>query len=157
MLKYQKILINLVISLTIMVVANWWIPSPALAITQEIRFDTTAGYVVKTIFSYDEAQNPQKIKEYGQGKTETIDSLKVSFYKPSGELIADYDNIVDGMAAGSYFEFGFDPVAQRIYGNIDIGGESAGEMYLKGKAESELSLIEVTELGEEKAIDRVSP
>ena len=157
MLKYQKILINLVISLTIMVVANWWIPSPALAITQEIRFDTTAGYVVKTIFSYDEAQNPQKIKEYGQGKTETIDSLKVSFYKPSGELNADYDNIVDGMATGNYFEFGFDPVAQRIYGNIDIGGESAGEMYLKGKAESELSLIEVTELGEEKAIDRVSP
>lgn len=157
MFKYQKILFNLAVNLVIMVVVSLWIVSPALAITKELQFNTAAGYTVKAKFSYDEAKNFQTIREYGHGKTEAIDSMKVSFYKPSGELIADYDNIVSGVVTGNYFEFGFDPVAQRISGNIDIGGESAGEMYLKGKAESELSLIEVNKLGEEKAIDRVLP
>ena len=93
------------------------------------------------------------IREHGQGKTEVIDSMKVSFYNPDGELIADYNNIVNGVVMSNYFEFSFDPATKQLSGSIDIGGESAGEIYLKGDANRELSLIEVNELGEEKAVD----
>ena len=149
---YQKILVNLAIFL----IASLWIVPSALAITQELEFDSASGYRVKTIFSYDETQNTDTIEEHGHGKTKTINSMKVSFYKPSGELIADYHNIVDGVVVGNYFEFNFDPNTQQILGNLDIGGESAGEMYLKGEASEKLSLIEVNDLGEERAIDTVS-
>ena len=149
---YRKTLINLAIALF----ASLWIVPSALAVTQKLEFETSAGYKVKTIFSYDETQNFNTIREQGHGKTKAIDSMKVSFYKPSGELIADYNNIIDGVITGNYFEFNFDPNTRRISGNLDIGGELAGEMYLKGEASQELSLIEVDDLGEEKAIDTVS-
>ncbi len=151
--KYTQKIVNLITNLAIAIALNLCFIFPASAITQKLQFNTTAGYVVETTFSYDEAQKPKIIKEHGHGKTEIIDSMKVSFYKPSGELIADYDNIVDGVVTGNYFEFNFDPVTQKLSGSLDIGGESAGEMYLKGEAKQELSLIEVNELGEEKAID----
>ena len=148
---YQKILINLAIAL----ILSLGILPNALAVTQKLEFDTSVGYKVETTFSYDETQNPNKINEKGHGKTKVIDSMEVSFYKPSGELIASYRNIVDGVVKGNYFEFNFDPNTQQILGNLDIGGESAGEIYLKGEAARELSLIEVNDLGEEKKIARV--
>lgn len=155
-LKFMPAYRKILISLAIFFVASLWIMPSALAITQELKFDSTSGYRVKTIFSYDETQNTDIIKEQGHGKTKTINSMRVGFYKPSGELIADYDNIVDGEVVGNYFEFNFDPNTQQILGNLDIGGESAGEMYLKGEASQKLSLIEVDELGKEKAIDTIS-
>ena len=148
---YQKILINLAIAL----ILSLGILPNALAVTQKLEFDTSVGYKVETIFSYDETQNPNKINEKGHGKTKVIDSMEVSFYKPSGELIASYRNVVDGVVKGNYFEFNFDPNTQQILGSLDIGGESAGEIYLKGEADRELSLIEVNDLGEEKKIARV--
>ena len=148
---YQKILINLAIAL----ILSLGILPNALAVTQKLEFDTSVGYKVETTFSYDETQNPNKINEKGHGKTKVIDSMEVSFYKPSGELIASYRNIVNGVVKGNYFEFNFDPNTQQILGSLDIGGESAGEIYLKGEADRELSLIEVNDLGEEKKIDRV--
>ena len=153
--KYRNFVVNLVTNLAIAIVISLWIVSPALAVTQKMQFNTPAGYTVKTTFSYDEAQKPTMIRERGTGKTEVLDSLKVSFYNPSGELMANYDNIVEGVANGTYFEFNFDLETQQILGSIDLGGESAGEMYLKGEADGELSLIEVTKSGKEEAIDRL--
>lgn len=129
--------------------------SPAIATTQEIQLNSLEGYVVKTTFSYDKEQGSAMIKEQGVGKTNAIDWMKVSFYNPSGELIATYDNIVDGVSQGNYFEFNFEPATQQLSGNIDLGGEFAGEMYLKGEVEQGLSLIEVAATGEEKVVDRV--
>ena len=114
--------------------------APALAVTQELQFNTDRGYLIKTTFSYDETKQPKVIHEQGAGTTQTIDSMQVSFYKPSGELIASYDN---------------EPQTQQLLGNVDLGGESVGEMYLKGEANQELSLIEVEASGAEKAIARV--
>ena len=151
--KYFNFFVNLVTNLTIAIAIISSVTFPALAVTQKLEFDTKAGYIVKTTFSYDETQKLQKIAEYGKGKTSVLNSLQVSFYKPSGELIATYDNIVDGIALGNYFEFNFDPKTRHILGNIDLGGESAGEIYLKGEANGEMSLIGVTESGEEKIID----
>ncbi|MCC0179522.1 hypothetical protein I4641_21415 [Waterburya agarophytonicola K14] len=156
MAKYKNFFVNLVTNLTIVIALSLWIAFPALAVTQKLQFNTPAGYTVKTTFSYDETQKPKMIRERGNGKTEVLDSLKISFYNPSGELMANYNNVVEGIATGTYFEFNFDPATQQILGKIDLGGESAGQMYLKGEAEGELSLIEVTQSGSEKVIDRVS-
>lgn len=152
--KYQNLLFNIVIVALTIITCLWVIP-PALAVTQELQLDTATGYVVKTTFSYDDAKNPKIIAEYGQGKTQVIDSMRVSFYKPSGELIASYDNIIDGVARGTYFEFNYQPATQQLRGEIDLGGELPGEMYIKGKADGELSLIKVKTSGDEEKIDIV--
>ncbi|WP_319418689.1 hypothetical protein [Pleurocapsa sp. FMAR1] len=155
MSNYQNLFVKLVTSLASAVIISLCFISPATAVTQKLQLNSAAGYIVETTFSYDENQTPMIIKEQGVGKTNVIDSMKVSFYKPSGEIIASYDNIVDGVSQGTYFEFNFAPTTQKLLGNIDLGGESIGEMYLKGEIEQGLSLIEVETTGEEKIIDRV--
>ena len=122
------------------------------AITQELQLESQKGYIIKTSFSYD-SQTPETIAERGTGKTKVVDSLRVSFYEPTGKAIATYDNIVDGTVKGEYFEFNYDPATEQLQGTIDLGGESAGEMYLKGKADGELSLIRIDESGKEEVID----
>ena len=124
----------------------------ASAITQEFQLESPKGYIVKTSFSYD-TPILETIAEHGAGKTKVVDSLRVSFYEPTGKAIASYDNIVDGTVRGEYFEFNYDLATEQLQGTIDIGGESAGEMYLKGKADGELSLIRIDESGKEEAID----
>ena len=151
----QKNWISFVFKLFFVLVISLQIASPALAVTQELRFTTESGYKIETVFSYDQAKNLGMIREHGHGKTEAIDSMKVSFYNSSGELAANYNNIVDGVVTGNYFEFNFNTTTQQLSGNLDIGGESTGEIYLKGKVDGELSLIEVSELGETE-IDTVS-
>jgi len=151
---YKNFFVGLVTNLIIAMAFILWFAFPALAVTQQLHFDTAAGYVIETTFSYDDAQT-KIIREHGHGETTAIDSMKVSFYKPSGELMANYNNIVDGVVTGNYFEFNFDPVTKQLSGNLDIGGESAGEIYLKGDANQELSLVEVNESGAEKAIDYI--
>lgn len=128
----------------------------ATALTQEIQLNSATGYRIETTFSYDENKTPTTIKEQGVGKTNVVDSMQVSFYNPAGELVASYDNIVDGVAKGNYFEFNFNLTTKQLSGNIDLGGESAGEMYLKGEVDRGLSLIEVDMKGKEREIDRVN-
>lgn len=127
----------------------------ASAVTQNLQFNSQKGYRIETSFSYD-AANTDMFTEHGAGQTNVLDSLKVSFYDPAGKAIASYDNIVDGTVRGDYFEFNYDPVTQQLSGELDLGGESAGEMYLKGEANGDLSLIRIEESGEEQVIDRLS-
>lgn len=129
--------------------------SPARATTQELKLSSASGYLVDATFSYDQDRAVGIIREQGKGKTKLLDTLKVSFYKPSGELMASYDNIIDGVAQGNYLEFNFDPATQQLSGNIDFGGEFAGDIYLKGGSEQELILIEVKTTGEEKMVDHI--
>lgn len=128
--------------------------SPVSAVTQELQFESQQGYRVETFFSYDAPI--EKIAERGAGQSNTVDSLKVSFYNPAGEAIASYNNIVDGVVRGDYFEFNYDLATERLQGAIDLGGESAGEMYLKGDADGNLSLIQIEESGAEIIIDRIA-
>ena len=148
--------VNFAVGLAVISLASLWTTLPVLAMTQELQFETNTGYKIETRFSYDESKNYIGTERNKSGQSIDINSMNVKFYKPSGELIADYNNIVDGAVTGNYFEFNFDPLTRQLSGNIDLGGESAGEMYLKGKADGELSLIEVNELGEETTIDLVS-
>ena len=135
----------------------------ANAVTQNLQFNSPKGYTIETSFSYDAAnfnaialKDSLRIAEQGTGKTNVLDALKVSFYDPAGKEIASYDNIVDGTVRGTYFEFNYDPATQQLTGELDLGGELAGEMYLKGEVDRELSLIEVEPSGEEQVLDRLS-
>ena len=128
---------------------------PAAAVVQEINFSGDRGYQIQTTFSYDETKNAPEIAAQGKGATKVVDYLQVSFYDPAGKLIASYDNIVDHIVQGNYFEFHYDLMKQQLVGEIDLGGESPGEMYLKGNVDEELSLITVESSGSEKIIDRM--
>ena len=141
--------------MAIALVINFYFVSSAIAATQSIQLNSIKGYKVETTFSYSDDAIPLTIKEQGQGKTNTVNSMQISFYDPAGKLIATYDNIVDSIARGNYFEFNFDPATQKMLNEIDLGGESAGEIYLKGDIEQGLALIEVSATGKEKEIDRV--
>ncbi len=155
MAKYQNIFVKIVTIWAIAIIISFLFISPATAITRNLQLRSATGYLVKATFSYDETKTPEIIAEQGKGKTNVLDSLRVSFYQPSGEIIETYENIVDGVATGTYFEFNFEPKTQKLLGNIDLGGEFSGEMYLKGDVNQELSLIEVAASGEEKVIDRM--
>lgn len=152
--SYQNLLVKAAICWTIFFFTVFNFVPAASAITQELHLESRQGYKIEALFSYP-TQTTGAIAERGEGTTKTIDSLVVSFYDPDGNAIASYDNIVDGVAKGKYFEFNYNPATGKLQGAIDLGGESAGEMYLKGEVESGLSLIEVDRSGE-KEIDTLN-
>jgi hypothetical protein len=133
---------------------NLLVVFPAAATTQNFQLSSDRGYRVETSFSYDETKSTGMLAEQGKEASQ-IDSLKVSFYAPDGKMIASYDNIVDGIIQNKYFEFNYDLNTQQLIGKVDLGGESAGEMYLKGDAGQELSLVLIDPSGKEKVIDQV--
>ncbi len=147
--KFNKFILVVAIAL---IVSFIFIP-PATAATQIFQWQGAQGYTVKGIFEYNNERSPV-ISQQGAGQTENLQSLTVSFYDPTDKLIHTYNNVNDGVAKGNYFEFHFDPTTQKLMGNIDLGGEVAGETYLKGTVGRELSLIEVDSSGKERIIDR---
>ena len=155
LLSYRILLDKIAIYSIAIAIATLCFVPVANAVTQNLQFNSPKGYRIETSFSYD-AANADMFAEHGRGKAKVLDSLKVSFYDPAGQAIASYDNIVDGTVRGDYFEFNYDPVTQQLKGELDLGGESAGEMYLKGEANGNLSLIWIEESGEERIIDTVS-
>jgi hypothetical protein len=155
MANYLNFFVKFMTNLVIFLAISLYFIAPATAITQELQLYSTTGHIIKTTFSYDKIPDVIPIREQGTGKTQTLNTLTISFYQPSGELIATYDNIVNGVVTGNYLEFNFDPATKKLLGNLDLGGELAGEMYLKGNVETELSLIEVTVSGQERVIAEI--
>ncbi|NJK48324.1 hypothetical protein HC931_09180 [Candidatus Gracilibacteria bacterium] len=153
MLSLNKGVIILLLSIFIFLLGALMSISPAHAITINFQWTGTTGYLAKGSFSYDETISPKIISEKGIGTTNVLQSLSVSFYTPSGELINHYEDIVNGVAKGNYFEFNFDTETQQIFGFIDIGGEVSGETYLKGIVNDNLSLFSIDRSGLEKILD----
>jgi hypothetical protein len=153
MLNLRKGVIILLLSVLLFLLGGLMSISPAHAITIDFQWTGTTGYLAKGSFSYDEITPPKIISEKGIGKTNILQSLAVTFYTPSGELISRYEDIVNGVAKGHYFEFNFDTETQQIVGFIDIGGEVAGETYLKGMVNDNLSLFSIDDSGLEKILD----
>jgi hypothetical protein len=145
--------IILLLSIFIFLLGGLMSISPAHAITIDFQWTGSTGYLAKGSFSYDETKAPKIISEKGSGKTNILESLVVTFYTPSGELISRYEDIVDGVAKGNYFEFNFDTETQQLFGVIDIGGEVSGETYLKGTINDNLSLFSIDNSGLEKILD----
>ncbi len=152
MVNLRNLLINLTIVIAI-VMTSFCSDLPAVAVTQELQIVSSDGYRVKTAFDYNQVDNSNAIAEQGSGATKAVNSMIVSFYNPDGEMMANYDNIVGGVVQGNYFEFNYDPKTQQLLGAIDLGGESAGEIYLKGDVEQGLHLIRVEASGEEVIMD----
>ena len=150
MVNYQNLTVKLATAIAIALIGFVYV-LPVNAVEQNFELNSDRGYRLESNFSYQVSE--RTIAERGKGKTKAIDLLQVRFYNPDGEMMASYDNIIDGIARGEYFEFNYDPDTQQLIGNIDLGGESAGEIYLKGNIEEGLTLIEVEPTGEEIPMD----
>lgn len=161
MVNYQNFAVKLIAILAISLI-NLVEVIPAAATTENFQLNSFQGYRVETSFNYDETKNidaiakreRSPIAEHGK-KASLVDSIRVRFYNPDGKLIASYDNIVDGIIQNSYFEFNYDLNNQQLIGKVDLGGESAGEMYIRGDADQELSLVLIEPSGEERVIDQI--
>ncbi len=128
--------------------------SPASA--EEIKFQWRGevGYTAKGSFIYDEARAGEKIEEAGKGPMRVLKSLTVSFFDPLGHHLATYNNVVGGKSKGEYFALNYDRTSSRLFGTIDLGGESLGEIYLKGEVNKNLSLYQVGSGYAEISLDR---
>jgi len=126
----------------------------AEAVTTKCHWVGEKGYSAEIIFSYDEQLMPNKIVEEGRGKTKIIQDLTVSFYNSTDQLLGTYDNIKQGVSQFPYFKFNFDPQQQKVIGLIDLGGDSSGEVYLKGIVQENLKLFKIDQSGEERIYDQ---
>jgi len=148
---FSKIIICLFIITLINVVGEVAI---AEAVTMNFQWTGEKGYSAKIVFSYDEPLNFDQIIEEGRGMTEIIQNLTVSFYNPAGQSLGSYDNIKQGVSQFPYFNFNFDPQKQQVTGLIDLGGDSSGEIYLKGIVEENLKLFKIDQSGKETIYDQ---
>ena len=151
MMIYQNFAVKL-ITVVAIALSNLLVTLPARAVTQDLQLKSDRGYRIEASFGYnDELQ--ETISERGKGEANAVDFMQVRFYDREDNEIASYDNILDGVVQGNYFEFNYDPGSQQLLGNVDLGGEAAGEIYLKGNVEEGFALIEVEPSGSERTID----
>jgi hypothetical protein len=153
LVNYQKLVFKLTAMVAIALMNLVW-ALPAVAMTQKLQLKSLDGYQVEINFSYDATQNISLLTEQGK-EAKLVNDLEVNFYEPDGKMIASYNNIVDGIIQSKYFEFNYDLKAQQLQGREDLGGTSAGEMYLKGDIAHGLSLIKVEPSGAERVIDQI--
>jgi hypothetical protein len=156
MLSLKNLLVTLSIVIFITLISGFVLVASAEATAVSFQWTGKTGYSAKGLFSYDPPSVPKIISEKGAGKTNGLQSLVVTFYAPSGEPIGTYEDVVDGVAKGHYFEFNFNTTTQQVVGRVDLGGELAGEIYLKGTVDDNLSLFSVDKSGSERIIDRGS-
>ena len=142
MSKYQNKAVRWAAAIAIAVVC-WTSAFPALAATENFELKSNGGYRLEADFTYQEPWDEAK----------KIDSLKTRFYNPDGEAIASYDNIVNGEVRGDYFQFDYDLDTHQPIGEIDLGGESAGDIYLKGSRKAGFSWLKIMPTGEEITVD----
>jgi hypothetical protein len=130
--------------------------APAQAITFNFDWNGNQGYSATGLFSYDENTAPAIFSEIGLGQTQVLQSLNISFFDPSNNLIAAYNNVVNGISTANYFKFNFNTDTQEIFGLIDLGGEVAGDTYLQGTINTNLSLYQVPQSGSDVSVDSSS-
>ncbi|MBH8574299.1 hypothetical protein I8752_14980 [Nostocaceae cyanobacterium CENA369] len=130
--------------------------TPAQAVTFDFGWNGNGGYSAKGSFSYDEKTAPAIFAEDGLGATNVLQSLNISFFDPQNNSIATYNNVLDGISTGQYFKFNFNTATQEIFGFIDLGGGVAGETYLSGTVNNNLSLYQVPQSGSDFVVDSSS-
>jgi hypothetical protein len=114
-----------------------------LAVTIDFQWSGNQGYTAKGSFSYDEKTAPTIFSEKGSGKMRVLEDFQVSFYDNSGQEIAKYDNVSEGISSANYFQFNFNTKTSQVFGSIDLGGEGMGEIYLQGVVNDNLALLRV--------------
>ncbi|MBD2253487.1 PEP-CTERM sorting domain-containing protein [Nostoc parmelioides] len=100
------------------------------------------GYSATGSFSYDEATAPTIISESGSGATNVLESLSVSFFDPSNNLLGTYNTVSGGVSASNFFAFNFDTSSQTLFGPLNIGGGTGviGEYFFSGTVGNSLTL-----------------
>lgn len=126
---------------------------PAQAVTLNFSWNGDGGDSAQGSFSYDENTDPGTFSESGPGQTNALQSLNVSFFNSQNNLISAYNNVVNSISSGNYFQFNFNTVTKEIFGTIDVSGEVASETYLSGTFNSNLSLYQVPQSGTDLVID----
>ena len=151
---FKKVFVELLIVICFLVASEFMLNMPAEAITQDFQWVGSAGYMMKGTFSYEEAKDREIIAEQGIGAANRLNSLTVTFYSPSGDAIARYEDVVKGDIEKEFFEFNFNTTTQKAIGDIDLGGEQLGELFLRGTVGNSLSLVKIEPSGKEHILDR---
>ncbi|MEH2296179.1 PEP-CTERM sorting domain-containing protein [Nostoc sp.] len=113
--------------------ATSMIASTNLAQAADLTFNWKgdAGYSAFGSFSYDETTTPAIISESGAGSTKALQSLNVSFFNPSQELIGTKNEVVNGVSSNQFFQFNFDTTTGNLFGAFDVGtGSGIGDVFL---------------------------
>ncbi|MEH2460724.1 PEP-CTERM sorting domain-containing protein [Nostoc sp.] len=113
--------------------ATSMIVSTNLAQAADLTFNWKgdAGYSASGSFSYDETTTPAIISESGAGSTKALQSLNVSFFNPSQELIGTKNEVVNGVSSNQFFQFNFDTTTGNLFGAFDVGtGSGIGDVFL---------------------------
>ncbi|MEB3311451.1 MAG: hypothetical protein VKJ02_14585 [Snowella sp.] len=151
----QYRILKLFFFLLIVVVMPFWdISAIAWAKTVDFQWVGEQGYSVQGSLTYSEDKMSLKRIEEGQEDFYRIENLIVSFYEPSGKKIKTYENIKNHISSNPYFQLNFDPEKETIDGFIDLGGDSAGEIYLKGSVDKNLALFKIDSSGNERIYDQ---
>ncbi len=149
----KKLLLKLILTLGTVITLTLMGISASQAATFNFAWSGSGSYLAKGSFSYNERTAPAIFSENGPGKTHVLQSLKISFFDPFNNVIASYNNVVNGISNTNYFKFNFNTVTQEIFGSIDLGGEVAGETYLSGTVNHNLSLFQVPQSDSDFRLD----
>ncbi|RCJ29299.1 hypothetical protein A6769_35865 [Nostoc punctiforme NIES-2108] len=111
------------ITLSLALCATSIIASTNLAQAADLTFNWKgdAGYSASFEFTYDQTTAPAIISESGAGATKALQSLNVSFFNPSQELIGTKNEVVNGVSSNQFFEFNFDTTTGNLLGAFDVG------------------------------------
>lgn len=109
-------------ALSVLIVAG--ANNPAQAIEFKLNWEGNAGYSALGSFSYNEDTAPASFSEEGLGETNVLESLSISFFNPSNELIGDFMPVIDGVSVYQFLSFGFDTVNHEI---LALDGFDAGK------------------------------
>ncbi|MEH2350322.1 MAG: PEP-CTERM sorting domain-containing protein [Nostoc sp.] len=113
--------------------ATSMIASTNLAQAADLTFNWKgdAGYSASGSFSYNETTTPAIISESGAGSTKALQSLNISFFSPSQELIGTKNEVVNGVSSNQFFQFNFDTTTGNLSGAFDVGtGSGIGDVFL---------------------------
>lgn len=146
---FSSLILKIILALTIAMMEIL----PAQAVTLNFSWKGDVGYSAKGSLSYDQNTAPETFSETGQGPTQALQSLNISFFNPKNKLIAAYHNVVNSISTGKYFKFNFNTATKQIFGAIDLGGAVAGETYLSGNVNTKLSLYQVPQSGADFVVD----
>lgn len=130
--------------------------NPAQAITFNFNFQGDAGYSAVGKFSYDETTAPAIISESGSGPTNDLQSLMVSFFDPSNNLLQSFNTVAGGVSQSPFFAFNFDTTTETLFGDFNVGGGTGaiGELFFFGTVGSSFELRQdVDQMGTSVLLD----
>jgi hypothetical protein len=135
------------------------IAQQAQAISFNFDWQGDGGYSATGMFSYDETTAPTIISESGDGATNNLESLMVSFFDPSGNLLQSSSTVTDGVSESGFFQFNFDTSDQTLFGTFNVGGGTGviGELFFFGEVGTSLELRQdVDQMGQSDLLDQNS-